>query len=90
MRRQLSSHEITRAIRPHEDMYVGRTGEGLWAVYAMKGVCFIKERMDACELVRWCSDAESDFLDVLELSGRIACIPMCGPSGVIGITHRLM
>lgn len=90
MSRQITTREITSAIRPHDDIYVGRTADGIWALYAIKGICFIKERVEACELVRWCNNSESDLLDILELSGKIACIPMSTPDGVCAITHRLM
>lgn len=90
MSRRLTTSQITSVIRPHDDIYVGRTADGIWALYAVKNICLVEGRIGACALVRWCSESESDLLDILELSGKIACIPMQGPNGVYAITQRLM
>lgn len=90
MRKPYSAHEITCAIRPGEGVYVGKGHDGVWVMYAATGVCFIKEKIDACALMRWCSEGESHALDILELSGKIVCIPMSTPDGVCAISKRLV
>lgn len=90
MRRQFTAQEITAAIRPRSCAYAARSSDGVWAFYAIEGVCFIKEKAEACALMRWCDDSESLMLDMLELTGKIVCIPISTPHGVLAITKRLV